>query len=186
MKLFSKIRALFKLNGKEEIIELESAEVKQGVVYLHPLHDKDHTLRIKTDAVDLILNPSGEISEDDIWVKDNDKAGNKNKDKEKSSGSGKRSSDNSSPRLPKASPVPSDKNTFPFQKRKFTFMVYEDEYEALTDYLKSNGYTRAEYFLACLTATKKKSMDSTYKDIANERKKRRAEEKAQIKAASVN
>lgn len=60
--------------------------------------------------------------------------------------------------------------------------MYEDEYEALMDYLKNNGYKRAEFFYACIHSAKKNSMDAVYKQITEDHRKRRAEEREFMRA----
>ena len=40
MKLFSRIKAFFRYKGKDAEVEVSSAEIRQGKVYLHPVDAK--------------------------------------------------------------------------------------------------------------------------------------------------
>lgn len=77
-QLFNKIRAFFRMNGEEKVMEVEAAEIKAGIVFLHSEEDPDHTFCVKVDTVSLNLNEHGEIREEDIWIIDNMK--NREKD----------------------------------------------------------------------------------------------------------
>lgn len=57
-------------------------------------------------------------------------------------------------------------------KRKFTFMVYQDEYDMLMENIVNKGYKKAEYFLACVTAAKKQSWEKEYKNFTTSHKER--------------
>jgi len=60
----------------------------------------------------------------------------------------------------------------PIMKR-VSFSLYEDEYEMLMSHLKNNRYRKTEFLLACVSATKKNSLDATYRRYTIEHKERR-------------
>jgi hypothetical protein len=72
-KMLRKIKALFNFKGELKEMVVDHAEIKKDCVYLHPADDPDHTFRIKTESVDILINPDGEVSEDDIFMMDNKK-----------------------------------------------------------------------------------------------------------------
>ena len=61
-------------------------------------------------------------------------------------------------------------------KKRFSVMLYQDEYDMLIKRISENGYRRNEYFLACMTSAKKQSMESAYKRYTNEHSARRKKE----------
>ena len=74
-------------------------------------------------------------------------------------------------------------------KKKFSIMLYPEEYEALMENIKSNGYKKTEYFLACVNAAKKQNMSSLYKHYITDHQKRKIEERNiinQIKQANLH
>lgn len=165
MNLLTKIRAFFNFKGEKVEMELSKAEIKQGRVYLHPADKPSETFVVKTRSVDLIINPEEEISDEDIFVINNDKEKRTQKPTAK---------------IPEdeTSNSPSENNhdhqiqtIFP-KKRKFVVSLYPDEYEVLVENINANGYKRAEYLLACVNSAKKASFDAMYKKYTVEHKER--------------
>ena len=70
-------------------------------------------------------------------------------------------------------------------KKRFSILLYEDEYEMIMNAIEENGYKKAEYLLACMTAAKKNSMESTYKKFLSERTERKKIERKEMKKAKV-
>ena len=68
-----------------------------------------------------------------------------------------------------------------FAKKRFSVMLYADEYDMLTEQIKKHGYKRAEYFMACVTSAKKQSFDSLYKKYASNHKERQKSEQEELK-----
>lgn len=199
-QILHKIRALFKINGKEKEMNLSSAEIKPGMIFLHPEDDPAHTFCVKSDVIDILINPFGEITDDDIVVLDNIEKKNhktepvptvsadtpkvkKNEASKKESivirpeKEAKKSGDK--PPLKKTASEKKEPELHSngvadwpgYRKRKISFSIYEDEYELLLEHLQSNGYKRAEFFFACIHAAKKNSMDAVYKQIEADHKK---------------
>ena len=165
MKFLKKIKAIFNFNGKKEELEVVSAEVNQKGVFLHPTEDSDHTFWIKSKSVDIIINPDNEITEADIEIIDNERVINI-----------KENDSDDKAKVPGEEPVirPLALTKFLPSKRRFTVMLYQDEYDTLMNSITANGYKKTEYFLACMTSAKKKSMESLYTHYTAEHKKRRS------------
>ena len=70
MNLLNKIIAFFTLKGEKQEIEVDRAEVKTSGVYLHPANDSEHILFIKSSSVNLMINPDGEVKEEEIVILD--------------------------------------------------------------------------------------------------------------------
>lgn len=166
-QVIKKIRTFFKIKGEEKTMRLDAAEIKNGIVFLHGENDKEHTFCIKSDNVDICINPEGELNEDDIWVIDNEtkrNAENKGKNKRKNSGP-------SAPKLHQNGVADWPQ----YRKKQISFYLYEDEYELLLKHLEENGYKKAEFFYACIQTAKKNSMNAVYKQLEEEHKNRRRE-----------
>ena len=73
MKLFETIRAIFNFRGKRAELELKSAEIRGDKVYMHPADDPDHTFCVSGKAIDILIDPSVALTEDDFLVIDNQK-----------------------------------------------------------------------------------------------------------------
>ncbi|MBQ3526986.1 MAG: hypothetical protein IJA52_00310 [Clostridia bacterium] len=69
--IIKKIIAFFRFGGEERIVEVNSAEIKENMVYLHPVEDEAHTICIRTESVGITINPEGEISKEDLFLIEN-------------------------------------------------------------------------------------------------------------------
>ena len=67
------------------------------------------------------------------------------------------------------------------QKKRFSVLLYADEYDMLLENIKQNGYRRAEYFMACVTSAKKQNFFSTYKKYTLDHDKRHKIEREEAK-----
>ena len=143
-------------------MELAAAEIRQKGAFLHPTADPEHTFFVNFDSIDIIINPEGELKEDDIHTVDR-----KNITNQKNSPSNP--TNNASSRR-KYGPF-SEASYMP-NKRRFTIMVYQDEYDMLMENIVKKGYKKAEYFLACVTASKKQSWEKEYKNFTTTHKER--------------
>lgn len=162
MKIIKKIVAFFKINGQPQQMELSSAEIRDKGVFLHPANDPKHTFFVQPESVDIILNPDDELSEEDFTVVDRENTTVGSKDLETISKASEKETEIRPLSLAKFMP----------RKRRFTIMVYPDEYDMLMKNIVNKGYKKAEYFLACVNASKKQSWESEYKSIANSHKVR--------------
>lgn len=176
MSIFAKITAFFSFKGKNEQMALEAAEIRSEGVVLHPAEAPEHSFFIKTTEVDILLNNGKELA-DDIIVINNDKLPH-------------RSPRDSVEMVPMIVPVvmeegptvetqeisrniqPRALSSFMPYKKRFSVMLYPDEYDMLMKTINDNGYKKVEYFLACMTSAKKKSLSSVYKNYTTEREKR--------------
>lgn len=161
MNIIKKIRAFFTFKGEKQEMELSAAEVKENVVFLHPADDPKHTFFVKSNSVDIFINPDGEISENDIFTVD--------KETIKKSGTNDNNMEEGETYI-NIRPLALSK--FMPSKRRFSVMLYQDEYAALIKNITENGYKKAEYFLACMTSAKKQNFDATYKKYTTEHKQR--------------
>lgn len=200
--IIKRIIAYFSFNGEAKEMALSAAEIKDGKAFLHPIKDQDHIYCIESDNIKLFLNPLGEITENDITVIDNPKKGNtkapvNTERSEPQTEPSPNSPDENTTLHPE--PITEEKNIEPAKPKKtiydsedepktvslssfrnkkvIRFSVYKDEYDALMKLINEHGYKRAEYFLACANAAKKKSMLSLYNKYVEDHKQRRAEEK---------
>lgn len=173
MSIINKIRAFFTYKGKEKEMELSSAEVRHNGVFLHPIDDPKHMFFVKSESVDIFINPDTEILEEDIMEID------------KETISTPTSTDNSNiipnPGFTPDADKPDEKHgnirpltlsKFMPSKKRFSVLLYPDEYDMLTKHINDNGYKKAEYFMACMTSAKKQSMEATYKKYTQNHKQR--------------
>lgn len=162
MKIIKKIFAYFTIKGEKQQMELAAAEIRQKGAFLHPAADPEHTFFVNFDSVGIIINPEGELKEDDIHTVDRKIITNQK----------------NSPSSPRHHISPnrkyglfSEASYMPIKKR-FTIMVYQDEYDMLMENIVKKGYKKAEYFLACVTASKKQSWEKEYKNFTTTHKER--------------
>ena len=69
--IIKKIIAFFKFGGEERTVEVSSAEIKENIVYLHPVEDDSQTICIKAETVGITINPEGVVEEGDIFLVEN-------------------------------------------------------------------------------------------------------------------
>ena len=141
MKIFSRIKAFFQFRGECAEVEVSAAEVKKGKVYLHPVDDPDHTYCIKSDDVSILISPNTDITEDDVEIIERPKKAEE-EDKQKKEGEKEKQKKDTSQRERNESD--------PFKMRKMTISLYPDEYDALMENIKSNGYRKTEFLLASI------------------------------------
>lgn len=204
MKVINKIRAFFTLRGKQEQMELASAEIRRSGVYLHPAEDLGHTYFVKTDEVDIIIKPGAEITDEDILIRSHVV----NVDPEDpvcEIPSEEQMPPEPDPRFedipPEEPPVEGEDAPTRFaphgpaneyvvgsgwkkpKKKSFTVMLYPDEYDKLVQVITEKGYKKVEYILACVESAKKTSMEANYKRFTEERERRRKAEAQEAKKA---
>ena len=168
MRFINRIRTLFTFRGKKEEMEVTAAKVDKNGVLLCPVEDPEHSFFIKASTVDIVINSDAEIEEDDIEIKDRKSTINPENE-------GNTLDGNEDEReVEVASPVkPQSLSKFLPRKRRFTVLLYQDEYDMLMKNITANGYKKTEYFLACMTSAKKNCMGAEYKKYTDEHKKRR-------------
>ncbi len=165
MKIISKIKALFNFKGQQNEMELSATEVRKDKIFLHPTNDPKHTFCMKFKEVGIIIDPDEEIKEEDILVIDTEKVKVENQPSEKN----KKDCEDEKDIIIR----PVALNKFMPKKKRFTVMVYPEEYDMLMDNIVSNGYKKAEFLLACVTSAKKQSWESEYKHYTSFHKSRR-------------
>lgn len=73
MRFFEKLRAIFNYKGRRAEMELKSAEIRGDKIFLHPVNDPDHTFCVSGKAIDILIDPSVALTEDDFRVIENEK-----------------------------------------------------------------------------------------------------------------
>ena len=175
MKFLNAIKAFFTFKGEEREIEVSSAQISKKGVFLHPAEQPDQVIFMKSESVDILINPGKEIDEDDIKIIDKKQA------EKIVTATDTKSRDNDD--VTYGDIRPSSLNSFMPAKKRFSVLLYPDEYDMLTKTIKENGYKKAEYFLACMTSVKKQSMDANYKKYFLEHKARHKNELIEAKKA---
>ena len=173
MKLFNKIRAIFRFRGERAEVDVSAAEVKKGKVYLHPIDDPEHIYCILSDDVQISISPNKDITEDDLEIIEKPKKSEKEKQEEKEKSAKERKSRSSN----------GGHGDNPYKMRKMTITMYPDEYDALMENISSNRYRKTEFLLACVDCAKKNSMEATYKRYTQEHRRRKAEARMAMKEA---
>lgn len=168
MSILNKIKAIFSFGGKKEEMEVTAAEVNQEGVILHPVEDPEHVFFVKSQSVNIVINPEGELTEDDIEIHDKETL---KKQFQEHLGITDEMLDSEEKELPIIRPIPLSR--FMPSKKRFVVTLYQDEYDNLMKTITENGYKKTEYFLACMTSAKKTSMSAEYKRYADEHKIRR-------------
>lgn len=77
--ILKRIIAFFKFRGEEQVVEVDSAEIREDIVFLHPTEDPEHTICIKTNNVGIMINHEDSVSDEDIFVVENDLSADKKK-----------------------------------------------------------------------------------------------------------
>ncbi len=188
MKLFSKLRAFFKFKGESVEMDLSAAKINKDHILLHPADDPLHAFCISTKTIDLFINNGEELQEEDVLILDTEKVRKLEQKIEQQQNSIIKEKDKSIDSVPNYNhPLMLKRNSY--IKKKFSIMLYPEEYEALMENIKSNGYKKSEYFLACVHAAKKQNMSSLYKHYITDHQKRKIEERNiinQIKQADLH
>ena len=71
MNIIKKIIAFFKFRGEEQAVEVNSAEIREDMVFLHPTEDPDHTICIRTSNVGILIDPEESIADEDVFIIEN-------------------------------------------------------------------------------------------------------------------
>ncbi|MBQ8575237.1 MAG: hypothetical protein IJ447_04215 [Clostridia bacterium] len=186
MSIVNKIRAFFTYKGEGKEMELSSAEVRPNGVFFHPINDPKRMFFVKSESVDIFINPDTEILEEDIMEIDKETIPTSP------------STDNSNiipkPGFTQDADKPGEKygnirplalSKFMPSKKRFSVLLYPDEYDMLIKHINDNGYKKAEYFMVCMTSAKKQSMDATYKKYTQEHKQRHRSDLNEAKRAQA-
>lgn len=176
MKILSKIRAFFTHNDEPKEINLSAAEIRGNKVFLHPLEDAETTICLKASEVDIHINPGTSIKDSAFFIFQNPK--------KKSAKKGVLAPKLGAINIPGEAPLERS-NTghseagqsafapYKTSMKTVSFRVYPEEYDALMEIIRSNGYKKAEYLLACVHAAKKKSMETVYMQYTDAHRERR-------------
>ncbi len=164
MTILNKIKAILNIAGQKLVLSLRAAEIKKGVIFLHPEEDPDTTYIIKNSTVDILINNGEEITAEDVLVM---------KKEPKESIEPKEDNQKFNPtREPNLLNVPFLSNR---KKAKVTFTVYEDERDLINNMIKSSGYNRSDYLIACFQNNMKKTVNKSFVSSLEKVQKMRAE-----------
>lgn len=174
MKILTKIRAFFTHKDEPKEMTLSAAEIRGNNVFLHPIDDTETTICLKASEVDIHINPGASIKDGAFFLFQNPQKKNAEK------GTLNRSKTNAPGKAPLAGNDTSNscntQSAYPLYKtpmKTVSFRVYPEEYDALMEIIRSNGYKKAEYLLACVHAAKKKSMETVYMQYTDAHRERR-------------
>lgn len=189
MKLITRIKAFFRWKNQNAQLEVSAAEIRQGKVFLHPVDDEEHVYCMKADMVDIIINPHKDIRDEDVQIfkrkKPAAEAANQTEKKAKEKGDPTKPRKEKEPRqrTGESTYTPRPISYYMPKMKTVSFVLYEDEYESLMNGIKTNGYRKTEFLLACVDAAKKNSMEATYRRYTAEHKARRAADREAAKIA---
>ena len=189
LNILTKIKAFFNFKGQEIEMDLSSAEVRQERVYLHPVNEPELVYSVKAKAVHMFIDPEEDVEEIKVQqiapknapqqasntASKIDAPPQTNMKTQNSSSSGGERGINWKKH--------NEKLRAPFVKKRFSIMLYEDEYESIMAAIEENGYKKAEYLLACVMSAKKNSMESTYNKFVYNHAERRKIEREELKKA---
>lgn len=179
MRIMSKIKALFQFRGKAAELEVSSVEIKQGMVFLHPVNEPDRIVCIKSNAVDVVISPHEDIRERDVQIIDlakRKKTVSIDGKKAQSSNSMEQQPEITSEREKTDADMSLERKPlshFMPKKKVISISLYEDEYDMLMDNIKASGFQKTEYLLGCVDAAKKNSMDAACRRYTIKHKERR-------------
>lgn len=177
MKIIHKLKAIFVKEQQPIILDLAAAEIKAGRAYLHPKGNREATYLVKSDDIEIHLNRSKELSDDDIVILQ------------------KKEEIPLAPKVTKTERREMDDNSLNsgnpeevndrFKKRTFSVSLYQHEYDALMNTIKEYGYKRAEFIIASANTATRGTMErermkivQVHKEIRKEEKSVRATQKA--------
>jgi hypothetical protein len=158
-------------------LDLAAAEIREGKAFLHPKNEKGVTYLVRSEHIEITLSKGFSLSSNDV-VRIEPKSNaqmptNPNTQKQPALPTKKAAKD--APNIP--SP-PSEDPFEKYKKKQFSISLYPDEYEALMSHMKSYGYKRADFILACVNTATKGTMEREHKKIIKAHSELRKEEKA--------
>lgn len=176
MKLINRIRAFLKINHRPVVMDLKSAEIREGYAYLHPKDPTRPSYKVHAEDIEIRLCDGRTLTDSDILPVE------KKKQTEKPvevSGA-----ENEKPKQEKANsdvgrigrePTPNEMDRF--KKKSFSVSLYPEEYDYLVATIKEYGYKRADFILACSTTATKGTMQRAHKTIMKAHNALRQEQK---------
>ena len=188
--IITKIKAIFNFKGESIELDLSSAKIRQDKVFLRPTEDPEHIYSIKANEIVMFIDPESEVQEENIDVIDvlpNASSTNDNSENTQT--------EEAIDTIPETEPETEEQTNYSFRggsakrsssnKKRFSVTLYEDEYEMIMKIIEERGYKKAEYFLACMFAAKKKSMEYEYKKYYIKHAERRKIEREEAQKAKL-
>ena len=180
-KILSKIKAMFSIGGKGVVLDVKRADIREDKTYLYPADDDKKAYVIKSKSIEILFNDGFDIADDDFFVIDRKSATarrviaddnaepeisdeSRNECATEASYTKEKQSNSSSKRLHLNRATQNDHNPY-FQKRKFTVTLYGDELELMQEAVRKSGLKQADFIMACLQNSQKKSV---YRSFAAE------------------
>lgn len=153
-KIFSKIRAVFDVEGVGYAVELKQAEIKPNQICLHPIGQKN-TFVIRNKDVDILINNGESISKNDFFIMDI----SAQRDVNEASNEAQIAIEETPRKKSAIHHTTNDATPISpyFLKKKITFTFYGDEFEWVNNAIENSGMRRADYILACLQNAQKQS-----------------------------
>lgn len=171
MKIINRIKAFFRKWDEDVELDLASAEIREGKVFLHTKGPEPVTYFVRANDIEIRLNRDAVISEVDILTvkKPTKEEEKKEKEKEKEIKKAEKKKGDAA-KTPTAengdASAPATVYDFDrFKKRKFYISVYPEEYDAIQEAMKENGYKQTDFVLACISTATKSTMEKAYKKI---------------------
>lgn len=187
MKNFiSKIKAIFNVGGKGFVLDLKSAEIKQNKAFLHPIDNDNITYMVRAEHVDVLLNNGEEIPEEDFVVIE--KGSEDSTDVEDDTASEQNDKEKFKfPEIAPKSKIQGSPMSSLGRKTTIRFTVYEDEGRKINEMIRGSGMRRADYLMACLQNSQKKSNIKSFNAecmrVKKERESREKDIREQMKKA---
>lgn len=169
----AKIKAMFTFKGKGYVLDLKSAEIKENKVFLHPADEEITYVIANNENIDILINDGREISENDFRI-----ISAKMTEKQEEitptidnpvieivpQNEIQVRKENIPNKLnPETSALKQQTNISPyFLKRKMTITLYGDEMELMEQAIKNTGMRRADFIMACLQNSQKKSISKSF------------------------
>lgn len=177
-KFLSKIKAMFSIGGNGVVLDVKRADIREEKTYLYPADDDEKTYVIKSSSVDILFNNGFDVAEDDFFVIDrkNATARRANVGDIEESNAPHETFSETSEEAPLASEnqTQADVETLSqaqtskeehipyFQKRKFSVTLFGDEVELMRQAVKDSGMSHADFIMACLQNSQKKSVSKSF------------------------
>ena len=167
MKFMNRLKAFFRKNNEPIELDLRAAEIKEGKAFLHTKGEDAVTYLVRASDIEIRLNKDASLSELDILTISK-KSSEDKKMQETKQGDKVNKQQSTSPKSAFNNGVIYADDRF--KKRSFSVSLYQDEYDMLMESIKTYGYKRADFVLACVNTASKGSMEKAHKKIVKNHK----------------
>ena len=161
MKIIKRLKAFFHRDNKPVELDLVAAEIKEGRAYLHTKGEEPVTYRVRSNDIEIRLNKEASLKETDILLVKQKTSGEKENKLNQTDKKTEKKSTKAGESVQEKTSAVNDR----FKKRVFSVSLYPEEYDMLVESVKSYGYKRADFVLACVNTASKGSMEKAHKKI---------------------